>query len=114
MTQTNVTDLPRSGDITPDAWPGPEQDPPGPGRPGWPPTPTDRVWQDPRTVWRIAAGPQVDLAAHDLAHPQPVHGCPWCPQSGMCPRCLLPSPECPDPAACLRVLAAGESTLRAA
>ncbi|MDG4791925.1 hypothetical protein O7626_39625 [Micromonospora sp. WMMD1102] len=80
------------------------------------PGPSSPAWQDPKMVWRIAtyAERTVNRAAHDLAHPSPVWGCPWCPQAGVCPSCALPSPECPDAAGHRRTAAGVESSWRAA
>jgi hypothetical protein len=64
-------------------------------------TMTDPRWADPRTVEAIAAGPdwqeRIAAAAHDLAHPRPVAGCPGCPQVGSCQWCGLPLPVCDNP-----------------
>jgi hypothetical protein len=45
------------------------------------PGPTSPAWADPSTVWRIATYRErtVSPEAHALAHPRPVHDCPFCP-----------------------------------
>lgn len=44
------------------------------------PSMTDPAWDNPETVWRIAMRlHSVDDVAHALAHPEPVHECPFCP-----------------------------------
>lgn len=45
------------------------------------PSPSDPAWHDPSVVWRIAnfVERNVSPAAHALAHPRPVHDCPFCP-----------------------------------
>ncbi len=80
------------------------------------PGPSSPAWQDPATVWRIALFRErhVDPAAHGLAHRSPVFGCPWCPQSDVCPLCAKPSPECPDPSGHRREAAGSEQTWREA
>lgn len=80
------------------------------------PGPTSPAWQDASTVWRIALFRErhVDPAAHDHAHPQPMWGCPFCPQSGVCPSCEKPSPECPDPSGHRREAVGSEQTWREA
>lgn len=63
------------------------------------PSRSDEAAWDAELVTQIAHwADMVSPAAHDLAHPQPVQGCPWCPQSMVCPECLLPAPECKHPA----------------
>ncbi|MFY1686409.1 hypothetical protein [Plantactinospora sp. WMMB782] len=78
------------------------------------PGPSSPAWQDPSTVWRIALFRErhVDPAAHDLAHPQPIWGCDFCPQSGVCPQCAMPSPECADSSGHRREAAGSESSWR--
>jgi hypothetical protein len=80
------------------------------------PGPSSPAWADPATVWQIAtyAERTVDLAAHDSVHPQPMWGCPWCPQADVCPLCAKPSPECADPSGHRREAAGSEQTWRAA
>lgn len=74
------------------------------------------------TTDRIAAGPDwpdhvhaewrnVAPAAHDLAHPKPIPGCPGCPQAGLCEWCRKPALECKDPADHYRRVRASEESL---
>jgi hypothetical protein len=80
------------------------------------PSPASPAWRDPAAVWQIAVyvDRRPDPAAHDLAHPAPVWGCPWCPQAGVCPSCAKPSPECADPAGHRREAAGVETSWREA
>ncbi|MFG1659015.1 hypothetical protein ACGFIY_21035 [Micromonospora chersina] len=73
------------------------------------PSPTDPAWNDPATFDAIAYWQDtVNPAAHQLAHPQPVQGCPGCPPVTACLLCGLPPAACPDLAGHRRTFAAGE------
>lgn len=85
-------------------------------------TTTDPRWQLTATVEAIAAGSDwdgqvtsfwalVSREAHDLAHPQPVFGCPGCPQSEGCPSCGRSIDVCPAPVGHDRVWRSGEASL---
>lgn len=84
--------------------------------------PTSDAWDHAPVVSSIAASSDwpdevrtyletVSLAAHDLSHPNVIHGCHLCPQGGACPLCGKPAPECPDPAGHDRVWREGETSL---
>lgn len=48
------------------------------------PGPTSPAWPDPAVVDQLLAwSQQVSPAAHVLAHPRPVFGCPGCPGGGV-------------------------------
>lgn len=52
------------------------------------PSPSDPAWRDPSTVWQIATFVERNVSpdAHALAHPRPVHHCPFClPAKGEAP-----------------------------
>lgn len=68
------------------------------------------AWNDPATVARIAgvALPDVSPAAHNLAHPLPVPGCPWCPAVP----CPCGSPSCAQVAEHRRARAGTEQSWR--
>ena len=78
-------------------------DEPQPGQPTPDPAPvTGSPWG--QRVAALAVAP----AAHRLAHPRPLAGCPLCPPT-LCPACE--SAACPDPAACRRAWVGSESWL---
>lgn len=48
------------------------------------PSPASEAWSDPTVVEQLVAwSQQVSPAAHALAHPAPVFGCPGCPDGGV-------------------------------
>ncbi|MBM0235890.1 hypothetical protein JNW88_00110 [Micromonospora sp. ATA32] len=76
------------------------------------PSPTDPAWSDPSTVTAITYwSDTVNPAAHTLAHPQPVQGCPGCPPAAACGWCGLPPGLCADLAGHRRVATSGEASL---
>jgi hypothetical protein len=85
-------------------------------------TMSDPRWALVETVEAIAAGSDwdgkvaafwklVDREAHDLAHPQPIFGCPGCPQVEPCPSCGDPIAVCENPVGHDRLRRDGEASL---
>lgn len=85
---------------------------PAPPRERLLPSPTDPAWADPATIEAIAYWQDtVSPAAHQLAHPRPVQGCPGCPPVVGCGWCGLPAAACVDLAGHRGLAAAGEASL---
>lgn len=79
------------------------------------PSPSDEhAWTNPSTIPEIVYWQDtVDPAAHRLAHPTAIQGCPGCPPVTACDWCGLTPDACSDLAGHRRLATAGEATCAA-